>query len=261
MVKAYLRYELAGSWGVINSPGCNVCYDRSGRHLLTASLENVSVWNIKQAVVAKTLTPPISQSGKAAGEVTQIAASPSANQVAVGHADGTVRLWDLDSGECAATFSGHRKEVSALRFSRGGALLASGSKDTDVVVWDVAGEAGLYRLRGHRGQVTDLVFVERGSRRLVSCSKDEQVKVWDLDTQHCCQTVVGHRGEVWSLDVDPSETRLATGSSDAELRVYQINAEVDEDGDDVAMTDAPGAAAGAGQQAAGQGGEIGRAHV
>lgn len=66
-----------------------------------------------------------------------------------------IRLWDLDSGECAATFSGHRKEVSALRFSRSGALLASGSKDTDVVVWDVAAEAGLYRLRGHRDQVRE----------------------------------------------------------------------------------------------------------
>lgn len=43
--------------------------------------------------------------------------------------------------------------MSALRFSRSGALLASGSKDTDIVVWDVAAEAGLYRLRGHRGQV------------------------------------------------------------------------------------------------------------
>ena len=64
-----------------------------------------------------------------------------------------IRLWDLDSGECLATFSGHRKQVSALRFSRNGALLASGSKDTDIVVWDVAGEAGLYRLRGHRDQV------------------------------------------------------------------------------------------------------------
>ena len=40
----------------------------------------------------KTLSPPISQSGKVAGEVTQIAASPAANQVAVGHADGAVRL-------------------------------------------------------------------------------------------------------------------------------------------------------------------------
>ncbi len=39
----------------------------------------------------KMLVPPISQSGKVAGAVTQIAASPTANQVAVGHADGTVR--------------------------------------------------------------------------------------------------------------------------------------------------------------------------
>lgn len=97
--------------------------------------------------------PPLSQSGKVAGEATQIAASPTANQVAVGHADGSVRVWDLDAGECTATLQGHRKEVSALRFSASGALLASGSKDTDIVVWDVAGEAGLYRLRGHRDQV------------------------------------------------------------------------------------------------------------
>ena len=51
MVKAYLRYELAGSWGVIASANCNVCYDRSGKHLLSAALENVSVWNVKQAVL------------------------------------------------------------------------------------------------------------------------------------------------------------------------------------------------------------------
>ena len=51
MVRAYLRYELAGSWGVITSGNSNVCYDHSGKFLLTASLENVSVWNVKQAVL------------------------------------------------------------------------------------------------------------------------------------------------------------------------------------------------------------------
>ena len=39
------------------------------------------------------------------------------------------------------------------------ALLASGSRDTDVVVWDVAAEAGLFRLRGHRDQVLVCVRV------------------------------------------------------------------------------------------------------
>ena len=33
---------------------------------------------------------------------------------------------------------------------------------------------------------------------------------------------VGCRGEVWTLDIDPSETRLATGSADGELRLYAI---------------------------------------
>jgi len=40
-----------------------------------------------------------------------------------------------------------------LRFNAAGALLASGAKDTDVIVWDVVGETGMFRLRGHHDQV------------------------------------------------------------------------------------------------------------
>jgi hypothetical protein len=47
MVKAYLRYEHAGAFGVISS-GCNVLYDASGRQLYTGALENIAAWNIRQ---------------------------------------------------------------------------------------------------------------------------------------------------------------------------------------------------------------------
>ncbi len=47
MVKAYLRYEFSGAFGVITS-GANPCYDTSGRLLITSTLESVSVWNVKQ---------------------------------------------------------------------------------------------------------------------------------------------------------------------------------------------------------------------
>jgi U3 small nucleolar RNA-associated protein 12 len=111
--------------------------------------------------------------------------------------------------------------VSCLRFNRSGGLLASGGRDTDVIVWDVAAEAGLYRLKGHRDAVTDVAFVERGGR-LISGSKDTHVRVWELATQHCCQTLVGHRCEVWALDVDAAERRLVTGAADAQLRVFAL---------------------------------------
>ena len=45
-----------------------------------------------------------------------------------------------DRASCVASQSA----VTALRFNKSGALLASGSKDTDVIVWDVVGETGMF---------------------------------------------------------------------------------------------------------------------
>ena len=50
------------------------------------------------------------------------------------------------------TLSGHRAAVTALKFIEAGALLVSGSQDTDVIVWDVVAEAGVVRLHGHTGK-------------------------------------------------------------------------------------------------------------
>jgi U3 small nucleolar RNA-associated protein 12 len=135
-----------------------------------------------------------------------------------------IRLWNLNSWDCDCAFAGHRGAVTALRFSSSGAHLASGSQDTDIVLWDVSGESGLFRLKGHRGQITDVAFLGgSGAGRLVSSSKDETIKVWDLDAQHCCQTVASRSREAWSLDVDPTGSRLAVGASDAELRVFWVD--------------------------------------
>jgi hypothetical protein len=47
MVKAYLRYEHAGAYGVISS-GCNVLFDSTGKQLFTGALESIAAWNIRQ---------------------------------------------------------------------------------------------------------------------------------------------------------------------------------------------------------------------
>eukprot|EP00798_Chlamydomonas_sp_ICE-L_P003607 gene3607-13691_t len=214
MVKAYLRYEATGVFGVICS-SANPVYAADGKTLFTGCLENVSHWNLKQGELVKSLAPDAASTSSGStspSEVTVMARAPFGSKVAVGYSDGVIRLWDTDTSECVVTFKGHKSAVTAIRFNSGGSLLASGSKDTDLIVWDVLGETGMYRLRGHMGQVTDLVFVARGNRL-----------VWDLETQHCSQTITGYKAEVWTLDVDPDETRLITGATDQELRVYSIH--------------------------------------
>jgi hypothetical protein len=47
MVKAYLRYEPAGTFGVISS-GCNVLFDSSGRQLFSGALEGIATWSLRQ---------------------------------------------------------------------------------------------------------------------------------------------------------------------------------------------------------------------
>jgi U3 small nucleolar RNA-associated protein 12 len=78
-------------------------------------------------------------------EVTCIQRSPQPNIFAVGYADGSVRLWDSTTESVTTALNGHKKAITALAFDERGTRLASGSQDTDLIVWDVVGETGLYR--------------------------------------------------------------------------------------------------------------------
>lgn len=131
-----------------------------------------------------------------------------------------IRVWNTESWECECTLTGHSGAVTCLSYSENGEKLASGSQNTDIVIWDVTSETGLFTLRGHKGQITDLAFA---AAYLITTSKDEQIKVWDLESERCVQTAVCHGGELWGVTHDPVTSRLAVGGSDGELRIYKVD--------------------------------------
>ena len=51
--------------------------------------------------------------------------------------DGTLRLWDVATGEPLKTLTGHTQWVSSIAFSPDGQTLASGSADGTVLLWDL----------------------------------------------------------------------------------------------------------------------------
>ena len=91
------------------------------------------------------------------------------------------------------------------------------------------------RLRGHRDQITQVLFVPASvdsasssssspqSSYIISTSKDTYLKLWDLNLQHCVQTVVAHRSEVWSCDMDPHRSLILTGSNQGDLKAWTLD--------------------------------------
>lgn len=128
-------------------------------------------------------------------------------------------------------FDGHRSAVTILRFDEAGERIVSGSRDTDIIVWDLLAEKALFRLRGHKDQITGLELLrtttetgEPSEDYLLSVSKDALVKFWDLSNPHCIETHVAQtNGECWALGLSPDGEGCITAGNDGELKVWNIN--------------------------------------
>jgi WD40 repeat protein len=67
--------------------------------------------------------------------------SPDGQSLAIGTEgpEDAVELWELASAKLRRRFQGHKREVTALAFSPNGRLLATGSIDTTVLIWEIHG--------------------------------------------------------------------------------------------------------------------------
>lgn len=146
---------------------------------------------------------------------------PTAQILASGSHDQTVRLWDVQTHQCLRVLQGHQDGVRAIAFDAGGQRLASGSSDQTIRLWDLQTGEGLRVLRGHTGGVFTLTFAPNG-QYLVSGSFDQTIRLWDLQTGNCVRVLRGHKGGVWSIALSPDGQTLASGSGDRTVLLWNL---------------------------------------
>ena len=136
-------------------------------------------------------------------------------------ADKTLRVWDMESGQCLATLGGHTNDISSLSVTPDGRRAVSGSRDRTIRVWDLESGQCLQKLEGHTDDVRSVSMTPDG-RRVVSGSWDRTLRVWDLSTGRCVRTLTEHGCRFVSVSVTYDGGRAVTLSLDKNVRVWDL---------------------------------------
>jgi WD40 repeat protein/tRNA A-37 threonylcarbamoyl transferase component Bud32 len=196
----------------------SVCFIPQGKWLASGSWDKtIKLWQVETGKTVLTL--------KGHGlQVTAIALSPDGKMLASASCDRTLRLWHLDSDEDnletdlisaqistaapSTVLKGHTRAVSAVAFSPDGKLLAAGSSDNTVTLWQVETGQCLRTLMGHSWTVSAVAFSPDG-KTLLSASWDKTIKLWQVSSGQELETLVGHSDSVNSIVVDEAVINLA----------------------------------------------------
>jgi platelet-activating factor acetylhydrolase IB subunit alpha len=121
-----------------------------------------------------------------------------------------------------ATLQGHRASVTVVITHPIYSLVASGSEDTTIRIWDHETAQYERTLKGHTGTVTGLAFDNRGAI-LASCSNDMSAKLWDMNTYTCTKTLKGHDHTISAIVFTPSSETVITCSRDQSIKCWDVS--------------------------------------
>jgi len=142
--------------------------------------------------------------------------------------DGTLRLWEINSGKTTRRFVGHSKDVLSVAFSADNRQIVSGSRDRSIKLWNTLGECkytiGAGGDEGHSEWVSCVRFSpSQAVPLIVSCGWDRLVKVWSLANCKLRNDLVGHTGYLNTVCVSPDGSLCASGGKDGTAMLWDLN--------------------------------------
>merc|ERR1712196_42774 len=148
--------------------------------------------------------------------------------------DGTLRLWDLNTGLTTRRFVGHEKDVLSVAFSADNRQIVSGSRDKTIKLWSTLGECKYTILsdgEGHSEWVSCVSFSPSASHPVIvspdgslcaSGGKDGVAMLWDLNEGKRLYSLPCEQGDIiHALCFSPNRYWLCAGTDNG-IRIWDL---------------------------------------
>ena len=206
----------------------SVAFSPDGQILASGSWDKtIKLWDVNTGTEICTMTGHQLQ-------VNSVAFSPQGQLLASASYDRTIRLWQIPTLESShkefqnrpcysllGTLSGHAWAVLTVAFSPDGKILATGSDDNTIKLWEVNTGQLICTLVGHSWSVVAVAFTADGET-LLSASCDKTVKLWRVSTAEEIVTLSGHVDSVSAVAVSKVRQLIASGSRDKTIKLWQF---------------------------------------
>jgi WD40 repeat protein/transcriptional regulator with XRE-family HTH domain len=143
---------------------------------------------------------------------------------AAGSWRGDVRVWCEDGQRLHRIWQAHSEVTFTLAFSPDERLLATGSFDGTVKLWEVQSGTLLWMGR-HTDLVHHVAFAPDG-HILASGGSDAIIQLWNVSSGKLVQTLANQGGAVYALAWSPDGQLLASGCEDGSISLWQVQADL-----------------------------------
>jgi len=197
--------------------GGKVQFSSSEDHFLCTCYDKVQVVHLQTGKTVQTLE----EEGDA---VSCFALSPDDEFCVTASKSLLLRQWNWISGELIKTWKAvHRAPIASMVFDSTSTLLATGSSDSTIKVWDVIKQYYTHNFKGSSGVVSLVCFhPDPKVLQLFSASMDCKIRIWNLKKSRCVAVLESHFSAITSLAFSSSGDSMISSSRDKVLNVWDL---------------------------------------
>jgi len=201
----------------------DLAFSPDGEKLVSVSADGtLKLWQISYIYAKISQTIKISDRS-----ILRVQFSPNGQNIVAANAEGNLYIFDAN-GCLLNSFSAHTAKIWALAVSPDSQMIASGSEDKTIKLWNLDGKIQQV-FSGHgddasatlRDRIVDICFSPDG-KILASGSEDYTVRIWSIDGKFM-QVLSGHQSSIIGIRFSQDGKTLISVSSDGMVKFWNFD--------------------------------------